>query len=183
LEEVLDAATGRLHQAGLGARTITVRLRDGQFSTIGRSVSLTQASNEPGELRAAAVIALAASVEAMGLDADEESGVGARLLGVSFGALSPATQLSLLPAGDSSPQSAATGDTRSDLRSVEAATLTDVSGCPGKMSSTPHWAAGGSCGWWTPRRHHPGRRRSRCVSKSPGHGQHGNDDSPPTMPS
>jgi len=132
-EEVLKAATGRLHQAGLGARTITVRLRDGQFTTIGRSVSLAQASNEPGELRAAAVAALAASVEAMGLDADEESGVGARLLGVSFGALSPATQLSLLPAGDSSPHSAATGDTRSDLRSaVEADALTAATWVPGQ---------------------------------------------------
>jgi len=133
LEEVLNAATVRLHQAGLGARTVTVRLRDGQFSTIGRSVSLAQASNEPGELRAAAVAALAASVEAMGLDADEESGVGARLLGVSFGALSPATQLSLLPAGDSSPHSAATGDTRSDLRSaVEADALTAATWVPGQ---------------------------------------------------
>jgi len=133
LEEVLNAATVRLHQAGLGARTVTVRLRDGQFSTIGRSVSLAQASNEPGELRAAAVAALAASVEAMGLDADEESGVGARLLGVSFGALSPATQLSLLPAGDSSRHSAATGDTRSDLRSaVEADALTAATWVPGQ---------------------------------------------------
>jgi len=118
LEGVLAAVTVRLHQAGLGARTVTVCLRDGHFSTIGRSVSLAQASDEPGELRAAAVAALAAAVEAMGLDADEESGVGARLLGVSFGALSPATQLSLLPAGDSSPhsaQSAAIGGTRTDV--------------------------------------------------------------------
>jgi len=132
LEGVLDAATARLHQAGLGARTVTVRLRDGQFTTIGRSVSLAHASDEPGELRAVAVAALAASVEAMGLDADEESGVGARLLGVSLGALLPATQLSLLPAGDSSLQSAATGDTRSGLRSVEAAGLTAVTWVPGQ---------------------------------------------------
>ena len=119
----------------MGARTVTVRLRDGQFSTIGRAVSLAQASVEPGELRAAAVTALAAAVEAMGLDADEESGVGARLLGVSFGALSPATQLSLLPAGESCPQSAqsaAIGGTRSDLWSVEAATLTAVKWVPGQ---------------------------------------------------
>ncbi len=136
LEEVLNAVTVRLHQAGLGARTVTVRLRDRQFSTIGRSVSLAQASDEPGELRAAAVAALAASVEAMGLDADEESGVGARLLGVSFGALSPATQLSLLPAGDSSPhsaQSAAIGGTRTDVQSVvEADAVTVVRWVPGQ---------------------------------------------------
>jgi len=136
LEEVLNAVTVRLHQAGLGARTVTVRLRDGQFTTIGRSVSLAQASDEPGELRAAAVAALAASVEAMGLDADEESGVGARLLGVSFGALSPATQLSLLPAGDSSPhsaQSAAIGGTRTDVQSVvEADAVTVVRWVPGQ---------------------------------------------------
>jgi len=135
LEGVLAAVTVRLHQAGLGARTVTVCLRDGQFTTIGRSVSLAQASGEPGELRAAAVAALAAAVEAMGLDADEESGVGARLLGVSFGALSPATQLSLLPAGDSSPhsaQSAGIGGTRFDARSAEADAVTAVRWVPGQ---------------------------------------------------
>ena len=105
LDVVLDAATLRLHQAGVGARTVTVRLRDGQFTTIGRSVSLAQASTQPGELRAAAVTALAVAVEAMGLDANEESGVGARLLGVSFGALSPSAQLSLLPTADSTTPS------------------------------------------------------------------------------
>ena len=105
LDVVLDAATLRLHQAGVGARTVTVRLRDGQFTTIGRSVSLAQVSTQPGELRAAAVTALAVAVEAMGLDANEESGVGARLLGVSFGALSPSAQLSLLPAADSTTPS------------------------------------------------------------------------------
>jgi len=105
LDVVLDAATLRLHQAGVGARTVTVRLRDGQFTTIGRSVSLAQVSTEAGELRAAAVTALAVAVEAMGLDANEESGVGARLLGVSFGALSPSAQLSLLPTADSTTPS------------------------------------------------------------------------------
>ncbi len=105
LDVVLDAATLRLHQAGVGARTVTVRLRDGQFTTIGRSVSLAQVSSEAGELRAAAVTALAVAVEAMGLDANEESGVGARLLGVSFGALSPSAQLSLLPTADSTTPS------------------------------------------------------------------------------
>jgi len=105
LDVVLDAATLRLHQAGVGARTVTVRLRDGQFTTIGRSVSLAQASTQPGELRAAAVTALAVAVEAMGLDANEESGVGARLLGVSFGALSPSAQMSLLPTADSTTPS------------------------------------------------------------------------------
>ncbi len=72
----------------------------------------------------------------MGLDAEEESGAGARLLGVSFGALSPATQLSLLPAGDSSPhstQSAAIGDPRSDHQSaVEADAVTAVRWVPGQ---------------------------------------------------
>lgn len=105
LDVVLDAATLRLHQAGVGARTVTVRLRDGQFTTIGRSVSLAQVSTEAGELRAAAVTALAVAVEDMGLDANEESGVGARLLGVSFGALSPSAQLSLLPTADSTTPS------------------------------------------------------------------------------
>ena len=88
---------------------MTVRLRDGRFTSLGRSVSLAQASTEPDELRAAALTALAAAVDARGLEANEESGAGARLLGVSFGALSPSTQLSLIPAGNSAPRSVPTG--------------------------------------------------------------------------
>ncbi len=40
---------------------------------------------------------------------------------MSFGALSPATQLSLLPAGGSSRQSASTGGTLADVESAEVA--------------------------------------------------------------
>jgi len=109
LDVVLTAAADRLHQSGMGARTVTVRLRDGRFISLGRSVSLAQASTEPDELRAAALTALAAAVDALGLEANEESGVGARLLGVSFGALSPTTQLSLIPTGNSAPRSVPTG--------------------------------------------------------------------------
>lgn len=97
LEAVLTAAHIRLIAAALGARTVTVRLRDSRFATVGRSVSLAQASTELGELRSAALSALAAATEAMGLDAEEESGAGARLLGVSLAALSTSTQLALLP--------------------------------------------------------------------------------------
>lgn len=56
----------------------------------------------------------------MGLDTDEESGAGARLLGVSLGALSTTAQLALLP-GEAAPISAAdlagppAADSRSDL--------------------------------------------------------------------
>jgi len=42
----------------------------------------------------------------MGLDTEEESGAGARLLGVSLGALSTTAQLALLP-GEAVPASAA----------------------------------------------------------------------------
>lgn len=54
-------------------------------------------------------------------------------------------------------------------------------GCRGRRCCTPNWAAGGSCGRWTPGPHHPGRRKSACVAKSPDHARHGNDDPPPTM--
>ncbi len=49
------------------------------------------------ELRSAALTALRAATEAIGLDNEEESGAGARLLGVALGALSTSTQLTLLP--------------------------------------------------------------------------------------
>ena len=120
LEGVLTAAYARLTAARIGARTVTVRLRDAQFTTIGRSVSLPQASTELGELRGAAWTALRAATEAMGLDTDEESGAGARLLGVSLGALSTTAQLALLP-GEAAPISAVdpagppAADSRGDL--------------------------------------------------------------------
>ncbi len=54
----------------------------------------------------------------MGLDTEEESGAGARLLGVSLGALSTTAQLALLP-GEAVPASAADpagpADARGDL--------------------------------------------------------------------
>jgi len=132
LERVLNAAALRLHAAGMGARTVTVRLRDGEFTTMGRSVSLAQASTEVGELRVAAVAALGAAVEAMGLDANEESGVGARLLGVSFSALSPSTQLSLLPTADSSPHSSATDDPSVDVETTKPSTVVAGPWVPGQ---------------------------------------------------
>jgi DNA polymerase-4 len=64
----------------------------------GRAVTVAQATSDLGVLRGAAVRALAAVVAATGLDAEEESGAGARLLGVHLGGLSPQEQLSLLPA-------------------------------------------------------------------------------------
>jgi len=104
LDTVLDAAHHRLAESGAAARTVTVRLRNAQFTTIGRSVSLPQASTNLGELRSAALTALRAATEAMGLDTEEESGAGARLLGVALGALSTSPQLTLLP-GETTHQS------------------------------------------------------------------------------
>jgi DNA polymerase-4 len=103
LDRVLVAAHARLLQAGVGARTVTVRLKDTDFAVVGRAVTVPQATSELGLLRVAAVRALAAVVAATGLDAEEESGAGARLLGVHLGGLSPQEQLSLLPAATPSP--------------------------------------------------------------------------------
>ena len=77
----------------------------------------------------AAVAALAVAVEAMGLDANEESGVGARLLGVSFGALSPSTQLSLLPTAGSPSHSSATDD---DVETTKPSTVVAGPWVPGQ---------------------------------------------------
>jgi DNA polymerase-4 len=103
LDRVLVAAHARLLQAGVGARTVTVRLKDADFAVAGRAVTVAQATSDLGVLRGAAVRALAAVVAATGLDAEEESGAGARLLGVHLGGLSPQEQLSLLPAPTPSP--------------------------------------------------------------------------------
>jgi DNA polymerase-4 len=104
LDTVLDAAHHRLAESGAAARTVTVRLRNAQFITIGRSVSLPQASTKLSELRSAALTALRAATEAMGLDTEEESGAGANLLGVALGALSTSPQPTLLP-GETTHQS------------------------------------------------------------------------------
>ncbi len=97
LERVLEAAHARLLATGVGARTVTVRLKDAELAVVGRAVSVPQATSDLGVLRGAASRALAAVVSATALDAEEESGAGARLLGVHLGGLSPEEQLSLLP--------------------------------------------------------------------------------------
>jgi DNA polymerase-4 len=103
LEDVLARALRRLGRHGGGARTVTVKVRLSDFTTVTRSVTLAQPTSEAAELREAATTALAA--------ADPVEPV--RLLGVALSGLTHWAQLRLrsdepddatLPADEAAPQ-------------------------------------------------------------------------------
>lgn len=85
LEAVLGRALRRLHRHGGGARTVTVKVRLSDFTTLTRSVSLAQPTSEVAQLREAATAALTA--------ADPVEPV--RLLGVALSGLTHWAQLRL----------------------------------------------------------------------------------------
>ncbi len=87
-----DAVAARLRRSGLGARTVTLKVRYADFRTITRSVTLGSATDVAVDLRAAALRLLE--------DLDPTGGV--RLLGVSASSLvdGAARQLRLDEAGD-----------------------------------------------------------------------------------
>jgi len=169
LDTVLDAAHHRLAESGAAARTVTVRLRNAQFTTIGRSVSLPQACTDLGELHSAALTALRAATEAMGLDTEEESGAGARLLGVALGALSNSTQLTLLPGetAQQSPTDPAALPLPHRTTNRPHWGIVGMTGCPAATCSTPSWDADGLCGQCRHRTHPPERTSCTCASRPP----------------
>ncbi len=61
LEDVLSRALRRLHRHGGGARTVTVKVRLSDFTTVTRSVTLAQPTSDAAELREAATAALTAA--------------------------------------------------------------------------------------------------------------------------
>lgn len=93
LEDVLSRALRRLHRHGGGARTVTVKVRLSDFTTVTRSVTLAQPTSDAAELREAAVAALTA--------ADPVDPV--RLLGVALSGLTHWAQLRL-PRGPAATQ-------------------------------------------------------------------------------
>lgn len=94
LEDVLARALRRLHRHGGGARTVTVKVRLSDFTTVTRSVTLAQPTSEAAELREAAAAALTA--------ADPKEPV--RLLGVALSGLTHWAQLRLpTPDGEEPP--------------------------------------------------------------------------------
>ncbi|WP_374971183.1 DNA polymerase IV [Terrabacter sp. BE26] len=100
LEDVLSRALRRLHRHGGGARTVTVKVRLSDFTTVTRSVTLAHPTSEAAELREGAAAALAA--------ADPVEPV--RLLGVALSGLTHWAQLRLPnPAGEVTQQ-ARTGE-------------------------------------------------------------------------
>jgi DNA polymerase-4 len=91
LEDVLARVLRRLHRHGGGARTVTVKVRLSDFTTVTRSVTLAQPTSDAAELREAATAALTA--------ADPVEPV--RLLGVALSGLTHWAQLRLpTPAGE-----------------------------------------------------------------------------------
>ena len=110
LEDVLSRALRRLHRHGGGARTVTVKVRLSDFTTVTRSVTLAQPTSDAAELREAAVAALTA--------ADPVDPV--RLLGVALSGLTHWAQLRL-------PRAAGHGEDAGDTRQcAEMARAADV---------------------------------------------------------
>ncbi len=86
LEVVFGHARRRLDRHGGGVRTVTVKARFADFTTVTRAVSLPQPSTDPRALLGAASQALAAAVP---------DGQPIRLLGVGFSGLTDYDQLTL----------------------------------------------------------------------------------------
>ncbi|HEV8296846.1 MAG TPA: DNA polymerase IV [Acidimicrobiales bacterium] len=92
LVRLADAVAARLRRAGFAGRTVTIKVRFHDFTTITRSVTVADPV-DAGTIIARAAKALAASVD---------PAPGVRLLGVSVSALTdrPSRQLSLTDEGD-----------------------------------------------------------------------------------
>jgi DNA polymerase IV len=86
LETVFGHARRRLDRHGGGVRTVTVKARFPDFTTVTRAVSLPQPSTDPRALLGAAAQALTAAVP---------NGEPIRLLGVGFSGLTDYDQLTL----------------------------------------------------------------------------------------
>lgn len=95
LIRLADAVASRLREAGVRARTVNLKVRFGDFTTITRSVTL------PDPVDGTRAVAAAAA----GLLAEIDPAPGVRLLGISGSGLADASlrQLSLLDAEASSP--------------------------------------------------------------------------------
>ena len=153
-----DSVASRLRRAGLVGRTVTLKVRYGDFST------LTRSATEAGGTDSAAVISNAASRLLSGLDL----AAGVRLLGVGVSNLQPvsgggAEQLSLELSGPGSPPGAGTGPagSRDDAAVTEAvdairrrfgpaavgpAALVDARRLRVKRTGDSQWGPGGISG-------------------------------------
>lgn len=94
LVRLADAVAGRLRAGELAARTVTVKVRDGTFTTVTRATTL------PGGVDTAAALLAAAQPLVDGLDLDR----GVRLLGLAASRFAPAAeQLTLDVDGSGEP--------------------------------------------------------------------------------
>jgi DNA polymerase-4 len=160
LDGVLSAARERLLRHGGAARTVTVKVRFADFTTLTRAASLAHATADPRLLRACAQTALHLA---------DTAGAAVRLLGVSFSGLSDSEQLTLdlpnladtrggasprrptSPGGaagnedaDSSFSAADSGDAESSNEAVQVlpAPLTATTAWPGVDVDHPEYGAG-----------------------------------------
>ncbi|MEE6176586.1 DNA polymerase IV [Mycobacterium sp. 050134] len=122
---IAEHAHQRLLRDGRGARTVTVKLKKSDMSTLTRSATLPYATTEPG--------ALVAVARRLLLDPREIGPI--RLLGVGFSGLSDVRQESLFPDLDLA------GD---PLESQPPETATEAMFAPARE---PGWPVGGDAGW------------------------------------
>ncbi|QLL10184.1 DNA polymerase IV [Mycobacterium vicinigordonae] len=116
IEPIAEHAHRRLLKDGRGARTVTVKLKKSDMSTLTRSATLPYATTELG--------ALAALARRLLLDPLQIGPI--RLLGVGFSGLSDVRQESLFPDLDLGPETAE--ETHQDFETMRAALLTGQGG-------------------------------------------------------
>ncbi|WP_275407362.1 DNA polymerase IV [Cellulomonas marina] len=127
LERVLPAALGRLHRSGAAARTVVVKVRLADFTTLTRSTTLPHPTSDEGPLRTAALAALEAA----------EVAAPVRLLGVSFHGLSEHAQLTLALDEEPTGEGATTGMS-SDDEEPDGADEASAPTADGPVLATPH---------------------------------------------
>lgn len=116
VRRLTDRVAGRLVEHGTSGRTVTLKVRRYDFTTLSRSVTLPQPTDSAREISAAATALLAA------LDTSD----GVRLLGVGVSGLTDFAQQALF----------------TDLESAADAGEEEVTGVPGTGPAATHWRPG-----------------------------------------
>jgi DNA polymerase IV len=114
IDPIAEHAHQRLLRDGRGARTVTVKLKKSDMSTLTRSATMPYATTEAGALMAVARRLL--------LDPLQIGPI--RLLGVGFSGLSDVRQESLFPDLELSPEARDTVEAHEDFETLRAALLT-----------------------------------------------------------
>lgn len=154
LDQVLPRALARLARKAVAARTVVVKVRTADFTTLTRSVTLTQPTGEDSELAAAAHRAL------------DLAGYSdpVRLLGVSFHALADHSQLTLDLTGDQTAAVGLPADVDVEDLPRSAVPLTTGRAAPGLDVEHPEHGRG----WIVAVREHQVAVRFETATSGPG---------------